>query len=304
MGSFRDIVRAQRGPGGRINEFKLGMTFDSDKKAEQPCHLLVTFAEDESQPAVSSLRFQFDEDRYFELKQTGKEKTVLTIPGQKTEIDGSIFNALILVELKLDLYGEKRFGSEDIPRPIMQYIIGLFGRYGHSRPSRRRSIKRRHFFLPYLRPHIAIAPLRSKPKRTCDPVRETASPAGEHVPMLLMRLARKDKGDWDSLHDALVAFGKDSGLFRDIKVKRRGRQASDPFQLQVKVQSGGYANIMDVGYGVSQSLPILVDVLSRDPDSVFLLQQPEVHLHPRGQAELASFFVRAFERSSGGAAIF
>ena len=75
---------------------------------------------------------------------------------------------------------------------------------------------------------------------------------------------------------------------------------SDPFQLQVKVRSGPHANIMDVGYGVSQSLPILVDVLAdaesdrrKNGGPAFLLQQPEVHLHPRGQAELASLFVEA-----------
>lgn len=49
---------------------------------------------------------------------------------------------------------------------------------------------------------------------------------------------------------------------------------------------------MDVGYGVSQSLPILVDILSAQRQG-FILQQPEVHLHPRGQAELAGFFVEA-----------
>ena len=71
--------------------------------------------------------------------------------------------------------------------------------------------------------------------------------------MLMMRLDRTDKGDWSALHDDLMAFGRDSGLFSDIKVRSHGRQMSDPFQLQVKVRSGAYANIMDVGYGISQS---------------------------------------------------
>ena len=121
--------------------------------------------------------------------------------------------------------------------------------------------------------------------------------------MLMMRLNRTEKGDWASLHDSLVAFGRGSGLFSDIKVKRHGKQMSDPFQLRVKVRSGPNANIMDVGYGVSQSLPILVDVMATGEldgggrrnraGRMFLLQQPEVHLHPRGQAELASLFVEA-----------
>ena len=46
-----------------------------------------------------------------------------------------------------------------------------------------------------------------------------------------------------------------------------------------------------MSYGVSQVLPILVDVLQGEERQYFLLQQPEVHLHPKSQAELASFFV-------------
>ena len=70
---------------------------------------------------------------------------------------------------------------------------------------------------------------------------------------------------------------------------------SDPFQLQVKVRTGPHANIMDVGYGISQSLPILVDLMHEE-QSVFLLQQPEVHLHPRGQAQLASLFIESCKK--------
>ena len=152
--------------------------------------------------------------------------------------------------------------------------------------------------LPHLADLIPVAPLRSKPKRTYDPVRETASAEGKHIPMLMMRLDRTNKKDWDSLHDDLVEFGRNAGLFSDVKVKRHGKQMSDPFQLQVKVRSGPHANIMDVGYGISQSLPILVDIMAARPREgrTFLLQQPEVHLHPRGQAQLASLFIGAFKK--------
>ena len=63
----------------------------------------------------------------------------------------------------------------------------------------------------------------------------------------------------------------------------------------VKVR-GPKANIVDVGYGVSQILPILVQILSpnvsRHEMSFSLLQQPEVHLHPKAQAEFSSLLAR------------
>ena len=116
------------------------------------------------------------------------------------------------------------------------------------------------------------------------------------MPMLMMRLARTDEKRWRPLHGSLSEFGRESGMFSDIQVRRLGKQMSDPFQLQVKARSGTPANIMDVGYGVSQSLPILVDIHSHR-NSLFLLQQPEVHLHPRAQAELATVFAQSVRKN-------
>jgi predicted ATPase len=57
-------------------------------------------------------------------------------------------------------------------------------------------------------------------------------------------------------------------------------------------------NLTDVGYGVSQSLPIIVQSILRSGSDFLLLQQPEVHLHPRAQAALGSFFVRQVAKNN------
>ena len=179
-------------------------------------------------------------------------------------------------------------GEPNDVREIAESLTGLL--IGRRSPAGWR------LWLPDTPPVVSIAPLRSKPKRTYDPVREAAAPDGGHVPMLMMRLDRTKNDEWSSLHDDLIEFGDYSGLFSDIKVRGHGRQMSDPFQLQVKVRSGTYANIMDVGYGVSQSLPILVDVRTAKRHT-FLLQQPEVHLHPRAQASLAVLFAESWKQN-------
>jgi predicted ATPase len=43
----------------------------------------------------------------------------------------------------------------------------------------------------------------------------------------------------------------------------------------------------NVGFGVSYTLPVVVAVLSAEPGDLLLLESPEAHLHPRGQAKLA-----------------
>jgi hypothetical protein len=134
----------------------------------------------------------------------------------------------------------------------------------------------------------AFAPIRTRPRRTYDPLKDIPDPEGSHVPMILAKAFTSDPAASAQLRQAIDDFGRASGLFTDINIRRIGRKEGDPFQLQVKIAGSGI-NLVDVGYGVSQVLPILVDVIRESPGSAFLLQQPEVHLHPRAQAELGSF---------------
>ena len=148
---------------------------------------------------------------------------------------------------------------------------------------------------------FSTSPIRSRPKRTYDPTREFDDPEGSDVPMLLMRLEATQKEKWKELKQQLVEFGISSGLYQDIKIKNFAGSLGGPFQLQFKVR-GPTSNVMDVGYGVSQILPILVQVLyphiiqesrrTHISPIYSLLQQPEVHLHPRAQAEFSSLLAK------------
>ncbi len=144
---------------------------------------------------------------------------------------------------------------------------------------------------------ISCAPIRSKPKRTYDLPVEEYDPEGDHIPSVLAK-ALADVGpspDVDALRRALEEFGSESGLFSRVNVKRLGATIGDPFQLRVSV-GGPAVNIVDVGYGVSQSLPIVVLGAMSRRRTALLLQQPEVHLHPRAQAALGSLFARLSSR--------
>lgn len=57
-----------------------------------------------------------------------------------------------------------------------------------------------------------------------------------------------------------------------------------------------YVNLADVGFGVSQALPVIVALLSSDPGHIVYLEQPEVHLHPRAQEALAKFICQTVKR--------
>ncbi len=134
---------------------------------------------------------------------------------------------------------------------------------------------------------MAFAPMRSRPKRTYDQLSDEFSPEGDHVPLLLARATDSSNKQSKALHDALHDFGVYSEMFTDIGVKQLGRGSGDPFQVQVKNGSKS-TNLVDVGYGVSQILPLIVDAQRASSKTTLLLQQPEVHLHPKAQAALGS----------------
>lgn len=76
----------------------------------------------------------------------------------------------------------------------------------------------------------------------------------------------------------------------------------DDTQVQLKVgrlphaARGGaqdLVSIADVGFGVSQTLPVLVSLLVARPGQLVYLEQPEIHLHPLAQRRMARILVDA-----------
>lgn len=88
----------------------------------------------------------------------------------------------------------------------------------------------------------------------------------------------------------LTKILKDLKLLDSLKIQRlKGGR----FEPRVKVKNRGkWASLTDVGFGISQFLPIIVADLQMPKTSCLLLAQPEIHLHPSVQASLADYFVK------------
>lgn len=56
------------------------------------------------------------------------------------------------------------------------------------------------------------------------------------------------------------------------------------------------ANISEVGFGVTQMLPIITQAVLAQPGDTLIIEQPELHLHPRAQAELTDLFIAMSRR--------
>jgi predicted ATPase len=64
------------------------------------------------------------------------------------------------------------------------------------------------------------------------------------------------------------------------------------YSLGQQVASSEYRPT-NVGFGITYALPIVVSVLSAHPGSLLLIENPEAHLHPRGQLKMGDLLARA-----------
>ncbi|MDM8549193.1 DUF3696 domain-containing protein [Desulfobacterales bacterium HSG2] len=62
-------------------------------------------------------------------------------------------------------------------------------------------------------------------------------------------------------------------------------------ELKVSLDNAFWHNLVHVGIGVSQVLPIVVSALLAEKGTTLIFEQPELHLHPRVQTRLADFFL-------------
>ena len=298
MGAFADIARRSR---PRKQEFQLGLEIAAD--GGSTLRLFVTLAEKEkgSEPLFRSAHWIFEDGEIFlsapDDDQDERVRGFHVTQSSPDHFHIQLHNAGLWRFVFFDLpylgaYLEKTEPPDASPpdsSTVVKNLQAFVDRQFIDGRGNRGSYRLGPLFGLDSSSIRSIAPVRSKPKRTYDPLKETETPDGSEIPVALMNLSISRKEEWTELRTHLLDFGRASGLFSDIAIRRLGGSRGDPFQLQIKV-SGPRANLMDVGYGVSQVLPILVRILT-GRHATFLLQQPEVHLHPKGQAELSSLLV-------------
>ena len=87
---------------------------------------------------------------------------------------------------------------------------------------------------------------------------------------------------------------KNLGLIHDFRIEPLGSRL---FEVRVrKSPKSAEVLITDVGFGVSQILPVLVLCFYVPKGSTVILEQPEIHLHPAIQAGLADVFIDAWKK--------
>lgn len=134
-----------------------------------------------------------------------------------------------------------------------------------------------------------IGPLRKYPERFTDIAKDSYSSVGndgQHTSAIL----RENTDILVRVNESL----KNLGLDYQLKIHQLSGDdmvaLGDLYALQIIDGKGTPLTLCDVGFGLSQVLPILVQSVIQGNDTV-LIEQPEIHLHPKMQTELGDFFI-------------
>ena len=157
-----------------------------------------------------------------------------------------------------------------------------------------------------------LGPLRKHPQRIYPWSGETPAsvgPMGEYAVAAILaaqeegrKLNRRVGGRTRGFAEFIAAWLKDLGVIQDFSVRpvAAGRKE---YEVLVKTHAKApQVKITDVGFGISQVLPALVQAFYCPPHSTVWMEQPEIHLHPQVQAELADVFISATQARENGKA--
>ncbi|KAF0842484.1 DUF3696 domain-containing protein [Nocardia caishijiensis] len=83
-----------------------------------------------------------------------------------------------------------------------------------------------------------------------------------------------------------------------VNLQATGIDGTDAVRLSYSQGTGGLSSSnryrpTNVGFGLTYALPIVIACLTARPGSLILLENPEAHLHPRGQSAMAQLIARA-----------
>ena len=308
LGSFDEIAHYRSGRGGRASNFRAGFSHGTTTGPRS--------GRSRTKRGTAEYRFTFRRDRLGLFPSVRRVAVGPASAECRVDGDGAVSFSLAVADRswKADFPVRSRVGvgwqSPQRDLVPLGYLVRRFLREveaapegvhctnGTAEPPGTGDREALMSIVPFSRRHIerpfASAPVRSRPRRTYDPSQAIPEPEGEHIPMLLATMAQRDENAWNSLKGPIEQFGRDAGLFDDIAIKVLGGKSGGPFQVQVRKRGrrakGPLRNLIDVGYGVNQVLPVVTELLRSRGPRMFLLQQPEVHLHPSAQAALGGLF--------------
>ena len=149
-------------------------------------------------------------------------------------------------------------------------------------------------FESVLRSMRAVGAFRQQPIRRYEyqgRASETIDAAGRSVVDALIEDSLRRGKKRGELFSSVNRWLKTVGCVRVLPFRRISKTARI-FEVRLRdTDSGRWANFADVGFGIGQAFPVFVEGLRTPEGGTFVVQEPEIHLHPDAQLGMADFLV-------------
>jgi predicted ATPase len=153
-----------------------------------------------------------------------------------------------------------------------------------------------------------VGPLREYPRRTytwSGEAPDHVGVRGERAVEALLgarerKISRGPHKRSETFHELVARWLVSLGLIESFEARpiAKGRKEHE---VVVRTRAGApEVRVTDVGFGVSQILPVLVECFCVPRGSTVIFEQPEIHLHPRVQSGLADLFLEAIHSREEG----
>lgn len=157
---------------------------------------------------------------------------------------------------------------------------------------------------PFLDSVIYVGPLRNEPQRFYYVPASSAQGASSYGMSAIQKyLLFWGKPEWKAIEAEVNRCFQDLGLNISLVPTPllSGRESHEPmFEIQITEDGQPHTkiNVSDVGFGVSQILPVVLYLILPSDGGTVLVEQPELHLHPGASTALGDLFTRAANRGS------
>lgn len=188
--------------------------------------------------------------------------------------------------------------EHDLSEPRNEYLSMVYETIGALQPVLDLTLKASSLLRKYLDDLVYIGPLRNYPERLYIFSGNTGEQVGQSGKMIAHILYKKP--------DVLNAVNRQLELFElgyEIKITsfkdEDTSDLSDVFAIRlIDKYTKVNVSLMDVGFGISQILPVIIQsVLSHN--KTIIIEQPEIHIHPRLQAQLGSLLAESIKSPFG-----
>ena len=222
-------------------------------------------------PLIFSLGSRNGDEAQFELKEEGLDFKLKRTPGRPWALPGPI----------------KSYAFPDQARTYYQntgFLSDLERAYEES-------IDRIYY----------LGPLRQYPYRDYLWARSRPSDVGQRGEKAIDAILAATDADWTgnlkpkghrkSFQEIIAHWLKEMGLIHSFSVTEIA-PGSNRWQARLKTRPDAPEVLLtDVGFGVSQVLPVITLLYYVPEGSTVILEQPEIHLHPMAQAHLADLIL-------------